>query len=368
MEASRVLHVFGKLNRGGAESRTMDIYRQLDRDKVQFDFMVHGSDIGGFEAEISRLGGHVYHAVPVYRVINALAYYRAWRRFFGEQPYDCVHIHTTNSAAPILRAAARAGVHTRICHAHSTNVDRPIKAFLLKINRPAINRMATHRFAVSDEAGRFVFGKGGFRTIPNAIQTAQYRFDPRERQSMRAGLGINDAQFVLGHVGRLEPMKNHMFMLDVAADLHKENAGIRLVFVGEGKLRAAIEERIERLGIASQVTLLGMRDDVPALLQAFDLFLLPSLFEGLPGAAIEAQAAGLPVLLSNAITREAMLADWLVSYLPLEKTAWTEAIRSRMQQKSDRQDTSEVLKNKDFDSVKTAKWYQDFYLEQQGRS
>lgn len=357
----RVLHIFGALERGGAESRTMDIYRMIDHNAVQFDFMVHTPKRGAFELEIASLGGQVYHCVPRFRIVNFIAYMNAWRLFLRGIHYDCIHIHMLNVAFPILLVAKQAGVSCRICHSRSASASNFFRKIYVYATRPFIRRLSTHRFAVSDKAGNFAF-RFGYTVIKNAIYAKQFRYDSTKRGEIRHALGVGE-HLVIGHIGRFHTAKNHKFLLEFFSDTLRQIPHARLFLVGDGELRPQIECSIERLGLSEKVVLLGVRHDIPDLLQAFDLFVLPSLFEGLPGSALEAQAAGLPCLLSDTVTHEAKVIEDLVAFLPINKGTqpWTEAVVSLSKSSRTRRDVFEELKEAGFNIDDVAVWYEDFY-------
>ena len=360
-EPIRVLHVFGVLNKGGAESRTMDIYRWIDRGKVQFDFMVHTKKRGFFEPEIESLGGRVYREMPQFR--NVIKYVKCWNLFLAGHKYDYIHIHMLNVAVPVLFAAIKNNVRIRICHARSAGGASLSRRLFTRITRLWVRKWSTHRFAVSDMAGKFAFG-GGYKIIKNAINANPFRYCQTKRKQIRKNLKVEDA-FVIGQIGSFQGVKNHLFTLDVFAVILEHEPHAKLIFAGDGKLRPQIEQKITKLGIEDKVVLLGVRDDIPDLLQAFDVFIMPSLYEGLPGAALEAQAAGLPCLLSNTITPEARAVKNLADYLPIDKGAepWVQAIAKLAGNRHPRRDAFEEIKAAGFDIEDVAKWYEEFYTD-----
>lgn len=364
MKIVRVLHVFGVLDKGGAESRTLDIYRAIDRKKIQFDFMVHSLKNGYFEEEIRQLGGCVYRAVPKYRLYNYFQYQSAWYAFLQDNSYSVIHIHTTNSAVPILWAARKAGIPVRICHARSASSSSWIRRLLVACNRPYLRRYSTHRIAVSDDAGKFVFGRE-YRVVNNAIPISQYRMDSVVRTQMRSQLGLEPDIFCVGHVGRFHLAKNHIFILDIVECVVKQHPSIQFVFAGNGELCDQILGFAKQKGIAQYIQFLGIRNDISELLQAFDALILPSLFEGMPGVAVEAQAAGLSCLLSDTITTEASIVKELVQFLPINKGAqiWASEILKLVQGGFQRKDMYQTLKENGYDVQDVAKWYESFYVE-----
>lgn len=363
MKPVRILHVFYALGKGGAESRIMDIYREIDRNRVQFDFAIHTNDRYFFESEIESLGGRIYYGMPRYRIANFLKCRNAWKSFFSDHEYECIHVHALNLAPPVLSAAKQMGIKWRICHARNSSEISFLRRLSVILFRAFIRRLSTHMFAVSDLAGRFRFGSG-YVVKKNAIQAEQFTYDIAKREEIRQSLGIQDS-FVLGCVGRFHGQKNHEFLLEIFADLVKSLPQAVLILIGDGALRPRLEIKISQLGLSDVIILLGLRDDIPDLLQALDIFLMPSLFEGLPGAALEAQAAGLPCLLSDSITSEAKIVDDLVTYLSITNGTkpWVERIVRAAEEPHVRRDTQENFIKQGYDIVDVARWYEEFYIE-----
>ena len=299
----RVAQVMGKMLGGGVESVVMNYYRHIDRSKVQFDFLVDADSTRVPEEEIKALGGRVFR-IPPYQ--HPLRYHNELVRLFREEHWPIVHSHINTLSVFPLSAAKKAGVPVRIAHSHSTMGKGEFAKNLMKLAlRPLSNLYPTERFACSEYAGKWLFGRDtDFTVIPNAIELEKFRFDPVIRQETRKELGIADDMFLIGHVGRFMPQKNQMFLVDVLAGLLPKRPDAMLAFVGDGPDRTAVQQHVEELGIADHVLFLGQRSDVNRLYQAFDVFCLPSLYEGLCVVGIEAQRAGLPCLFSDAITRE----------------------------------------------------------------
>ena len=334
----RVLHVLGTTQLGGAESRTMDLYRHMDRSRVQFDFLVHTRQEGFFDQEIQELGGRIFR-VPRFRLYNIFSYRRAMRAFFREHhAFAAVEGHITSSAAVYLPIAKRAGVRTTIAHARSAGVDKGVKGWLTRLMRCRLSGRTDYMFTCSRLAGISVFGKkaveeGRTVFIPNAIDCQAFAYDEEMRKKMRAALGIEDS-YVIGHVCRFHYAKNHEYLLRVFAALCGRNGGMSgdgrpflLLLLGEGSGMEDMKKLAGELGIADRVRFLGNRKNVSDHYQAMDYFVYPSRYEGLPGAMVEAQASGLRCLMSDSICDEAAVTD-LVSVMSIEKdpAEWAEAI------------------------------------------
>ena len=374
----RVLHVLGGVGLGGAESRIMDLYRQIDRSEIQFDFLVHrnAADMTAkndtdviekqyYEEEIEALGGHVY-ALPKFKVYNYYSYRKAVRDFFQvHHEFRVVQGHMTSTAAIYLPIAKKAGVPVTVAHARNAGVVKGPKGMATRFFRRNLAEKADVLFACSKLAGEDVFGKaameaGEVQIIHNAIDVGRFTYNDKVREEVRAQLGLADS-LVLGHVGRFDYQKNHPYLLEVFAAVCKEKPDAALLLLGDGADRPAMEEKSKELGIADKVHFLGNRKDTERYYQAMDIFLLPSFFEGLPGVLVEAQAAGLKCLVSDTVTKEARATD-LVTYLSIEDPpeVWTGEILK--QAGYVRRDTAEELRAEGFDVRRQAENYRRFYL------
>jgi glycosyltransferase involved in cell wall biosynthesis len=341
----RVLHVFGKLDRGGAESRTMDIYRNLDRSHILFDFAVHTEESCAFDSEVRSMGS-IIHAFPRFTGINYISYRLFWRNFLKIHQYTCIHVHVLNFAFAIFPELKKAGIPVRIIHARSASDGSWIKRKMIRLFRNTIIENSTHLLAVSQKAAAFAYGKHADSAVvvPNAIDGKKFSFSPEIRHEIRKDLGLENS-LVIGHVGRFSPEKNHSFLLEVVELLLKKRSDITLLLIGDGATRADIETtaKLKRL----PVIFAGTRDDVEKYLQAMDIFVFPSFFEGMPGTVIEAQAAGLPCLISDRITTECAIIPENCTFLPLSPEAWLNALQHLIN--SPRLDTYEQVKLKGFD-------------------
>ena len=363
----RVLNVLGTTNLGGAESRVMELYRALDRDKVQFDFLVHTDREGQYNEEIRSLGGRIY-SVPRFRGYNILSYRKALRLFFREHnEFVAVHGHMTSTAAIYLPIAKRAGIPLTIAHARSAGVDRGVRGLVTKVIRYPLKYRADYCFACSAEAALAVYGRrwiaaGKVWTIPNAIDTRRFAYDPAVRRQVREELGLG-ARFVIGHVGRFGFMKNHSYLIDIFAELCRMRDDAALVLIGKGELEEDIRAKVERLGLADKVLFLGNRFDVERYYQAFDYFVFPSTFEGLPGSVVEAQASGLSCLVSDQVTRETELTE-LVTYKSIGEPAanWAAEIMRNAKAAQQRSDMQAAIAGRDFDVREQAVKMEAFYV------
>lgn len=332
----RILHVLGALNRGGIETWLLNVLRHMDRSRFRLDFLVHSTIPGAYDEEIRALGGAILHCpLPA----SPWTYGRRFRRLLVEQgPYDVVHSHVHHYSGFVLRLARRAGVPLRIAHSHTTGSERAtglLRRGYLALMRRWLARHATVCLSASRQAHTSLFGSLADKSPPHrllfcGIDLAPFR-EKVDALAVRAELGLPANSFVLGHIGRFAACKNHALLVAIAAELARTLPETYLLLVGEGALRSSIEAEAERCGIRSRVVIVGGRSDVPRLLKgAMDIFLFPSHYEGLGLAAIEAQAAGLPCVLSDAIPEEATVVPSLVRRVgltqPLE--AWLTAIEA----------------------------------------
>lgn len=361
MNPIRVLHVVTYMGRGGLETMIMNYYRHMDRSKVQFDFLVHRDFRADYDDEIESLGGVIYRLPRL--VPWSRRYHAALNHFFSAHPeYRIVHVHQDCLSSVILKTAQRHGIPVRIAHSHSSSQDKNLKYLLKLFYMRQIPRYATQLFACGKEAGDWMFCGAPYRIINNAVDAKKYVFSSDVRQQMRTQLGIKQDAFVVGHVGRFDAVKNHSFLLDVFAQLREQRDKTVLLLVGEGALRDDIEKKAIALGIADSVIFTGVRKDVHHLMQAMDVFVFPSLYEGIPLTLIEAQAAGLPCLVSDGVPNECAKTD-LVEYCALKDGAAAWARKALQKAGTARNNTLPQLQRSGFDIRENAAFLQNFYLE-----
>ena len=355
----RILQVVTHMNRGGLETMLMNYYRKLDREQIQFDFLTHREYDGDYGKEIRALGGKIYH-LPVLNPFSN-RYKEKLGKFFDEHPeYRVVHVHQDCLSSVILKVASQHGVKVRIAHSHCASQDKNIKYPIKMFFQRSIPAFSTNLLACSQDAGKWMFRGADFQVLNNAIDTKQYLFDHAKRNAMRASLGIAADELLVGHVGRFSPQKNHVFLIDIFAALQKK-VSAKLIMVGEGDLQEKIKQKVEDLGLTDRVIFTGLRSDVADLLQAMDVFVFPSSYEGLGIAAIEAQASGLPCLISDKVPIECKKTD-LVQQIPLSAGAERWAAAAIEAAKRERRNTYEEIKTAGFDIGENAKLLQDFYL------
>ena len=358
---TRILHVVTYMGRGGLETMIMNYYRQMDRTKVQFDFLVHRDFRADYDDEIEQLGGRIYR---IGRLIPwSRAYQRALDAFFAAHPeYRVVHVHQDCLSAVILKAAQKHGVPVRIAHSHNSSQDKNLKYLIKLYYKRQIPTYATALFACGKDAGDWMFGGKPYTIVNNAIDAAQYSYSHVRAMEMRRSIHIAEDAFVIGHVGRFSPVKNHTFLLDVFGELYSADKHAVLMLVGDGELRKSMEDKAKAMGLEDRVLFTGMRSDVCDLMQAMDVFVFPSLYEGLPVSLVEAQAAGLPCVISNCVPDACMLTD-LVQRVSLEGSAHKWAERILAARETVRRDRCDEIAAAGFDIVSNAAWLQQYYID-----
>ena len=361
----RVLHVLGRLDICGAETLVMNIYRNIDRTKVQFDFMLHTGDKCAYESEVAALGGEIFR-IPAYKALNHFKYKSEWRKFFkNNSAHKIIHGHMTSTAAIYLKIAKKHGL-TAVSHAHNTSSGRDLTAKIKDIMQLPIKNTADYLFACSKAAGIWCYGRNigerpDFKVVNNAIDAEKFIFDPFIRELKRKELGLEN-KFVICHVGRFEVQKNHSFLIDIFKEIYEKNHNAVLLLTGEGPLRGDIEKKAESLNLKDNVIFTGVCSDIPDLLCAADVFLFPSLWEGLGIVLIEAQASGLHCIASDVVPEEAKITG-LLEYVSLDKPAsyWAEKVLS-YDCGYERKNMRDGIKNAGYDIKEGSKRLEDFYL------
>ena len=362
-EPIRVLHVIGIMNRGGAETMIMNLYRNIDRNKVQFDFVENSSEPAAFDEEILSLGGKIYRC-PHYNGKNHFAYVKWWNTFFQKHSgeYPIVHGHLGSTAAIYLSVAKKHGAYT-IAHSHSAGSGSAMYRMFAYPTRYIADKF----FACSKDAGISRYGKTvgndsvRCQVLNNAIDARRFSFNQETRKQVRSELHIAENAIVIGHVGRFVEAKNHLFLIDVFADIRKRDPNAVLLLIGDGERRAEIQAAIAEKHLDDAVILTGVRSNVWDFYQAMDVFVFPSVYEGLPVSLVEAQAAGLPCCVSSNVPKDSAITD-LVQFISLEDRSekWAEiALRSV---KTSRPDMLSEIQNAGFDVISTANWLENFYL------
>ncbi|KYG27663.1 glycosyltransferase family 1 protein [Alkalihalobacillus trypoxylicola] len=364
MNPIRILQVVTVMNRGGLETMLMNYYRQLNRKDIQFDFMVHREQEGHYDQEIENLGGRIFRMLPI-RPGNYRSYFKQLNQFFKEHPYyQIVHAHINENSAFILRAAKKANIPHRIAHSHLSDLQLDFKYPFRLYARKVLENQPTDYFACSKKAGRWLFSKKDhtlekMKVLHNAINIEHFQYNTRKRDQIRKQHGLK-GKFVIGHVGRFNKQKNHSFILEIFKELLNEHPQSVLVLIGDGNLREKIEKKAIAIGLLPHIRFLGVCENISDMMQGFDVFLFPSLYEGLPVALVEAQAAGLTCFVSDRVTKEANITGAL-KFLSLEERAKSWA-NYMVRANHERLETTQLLKEKGYDSNTMAKWLSQYYM------
>ena len=356
----RILQCVNIMDRAGIETVLMNYYRNIDRTKIQFDFLTHRPEAGAYDEEIKSLGGRVYRAPRLYPQ-NYPAYFKWMKQFFKDHPeYKIVHSHIDAMSYLPLLACKKDGIPVRIAHSHSTSIDRDFKYLLKQCFRALITTTTDIYFACGEEAGRFLFGKKKFTIIPNAVDAEKFYFKDDVRKVKRKELGYSD-ELIVGHVGRFCYPKNHNYLIEIFDELHKMNSSAKLMLVGIGEKLDEIKKLVEDKGLSECVDFLGSRSDVDELYQAMDVFILPSLFEGIPVVGIEAQFSDLPCIFSTKVPKEAAFNE-KTEFLALDAgpKKWADAILQSTSK--ERNSEKNVLLNSCYD-IKNAHTILENYYE-----
>lgn len=359
----RILHVLQRMEAGGTQTFLMNLYREIDKSKIQFDFLTEYPTKQFYDDEIESLGGKVYRST-VRLDGNILKFENKLRNILTENQYSIIHVHAYTIGFFCLKIAKQCGVPIRIAHSHNNQMTKGLFYPAKIIMRKLYPIYANYFMACSEDAGKFLFPKKDFIVVKNAIDTNKFKFNQSIRQQTRQELQISD-KFVVGNVGRLHKQKNQIFLLDIFKYISEYRPNAKLLMVGDGPLRKELLNKANSLGISDKLILLSNQTNMTRLYQAMDVFVLPSLFEGLGIVAIEAQTSGLPTFCSNTVSKDACVSK-LFHSLPLGSAdTWAQNIlKSDSTRKPDEGYTS--VKNSGFDVTDNAyrlqKWYIETYL------
>ena len=335
----RVLHYVGKMDRGGMETLIMNLYRNIDRTEIQFDFAVHGNRNGDFEQEILEMGGKFFQFPHMRK--NPVAYRKAWRSFWREhkEEYRAFHMHTNSLANIIaLEEAARAEIPIRIVHSHSSFANKGklqwLNNYLHKKHRKRVAEIATNLIACSDKAAEWMFGgmQLGSKKVTllnNGVDIQKFSYSSESRKKIRAELNVPEDTLLLGQIGAFLPVKNHEFTIQLINALKDRKKNVCLLLIGDGPLKFEIKKKCQESMLSDVVKFLGKRSDINEILSALDIYIMPSLYEGLPVSLVEAQVNGVASIISNRITHDVEFND-NISYLSIDEGVkpWVDSILS----------------------------------------
>lgn len=362
-EPIRVLHILQRMEVAGVQTLLMNLYRKIDRDRIQFDFLVHYTAPQFFDKEIEAMGGKIYR-FSVREDYNFLKYYKDLNKFFKEhKEYKIVHGHMHTLGGVYLHVAKKRGVPVRIAHSHTNATQKDAKQFVKILMNHLYAMDANVLFACSSAAGKYMFGSKQFEVINNAIITDNFVYSEASRQSKRRELNIED-KFVIGSVGRFELQKNQQFTVEVFEKISKVRPDSVLLLIGTGSMQDKIKALVAEKGLKEKVMFLGNRSDVAELYQAMDVFVMPSLFEGLGIVAVEAQAAGTPVVCTDTLPVEINVSP-LIYRLSLDKSVWewAEMIMQAVNNPQSHQNMKSYIIEANYDMDVLAKKIQTFYID-----
>ncbi|TNU89972.1 glycosyltransferase family 1 protein [Eggerthella lenta] len=365
----RILHVIGAMDRGGAETMIMNLYRSIDRSRVQFDFLVHEQRVCDYDEEIQDLGGAVYRALPRFTLLNYPTYRRRCHAFFSGHPeHAIVHGHIASSAAVYLREAKRQGRVT-IAHSHAQNYPVSVPELGFRALAYPVRFIADQFLACSIEAGRDRFGKAvvegdRFHVVKNAIDVDRYANDPVSHERAKRALGYEGAPLI-GHVGRFDPIKNHPYLIEVFSEVKRRIPDAKLLLVGRGPSEEEVRQAVREARLEDDVVFFGVTDQVADVLKALDVFVFPSFSEGLSMAAVEAQAAGVPCVLSTGVPELAVIAPQHVVRLPLDAGSgvWADAVEQAICDGAGRSEGAVAARSNGYDISGTSGWLGAYYGE-----
>lgn len=360
MEKIKVLHIITGMGTGGAEAFIMNMFRNIDSEKIEFDFLLR-SEENVYQKDIELLGGKVYNVPPYPK--KFISNYKETKKFFEEHnEYKIIHVHG-NAFIYItaLIIAKFKGVPCRIMHSHNTDARKPIYRIVHKLNKIFMDFLVTDRFACSSEAGRWMFGNKSFIKINNGIDVDKFIYNKEIRDRVRKQYNIEENTVLIGHVGRFLKVKNHSYIVDIFNEYIKQNEDSRLMFIGEGPEFNTIKKKVESLGIKNKVIFLSKINNVNEMMQAMDIFLFPSIHEGLALVSVEAQTAGLPCMMSDTITEESIITDLVeVKSIYLDPKEWAISIDKKLKSNT-RRNMKKVIEDSGYSSKKSAKILENFY-------
>ena len=365
-EPIRIAQIVGKWLGGGVEAVVMNYYRHLDHNKIQFDFICDNDSTNIPYKEIEELGGKVILIPPYQKVFK---YHKGLKKVLKDGNYKIVHSHINTLSVFSLFAAKCAGVPVRIAHSHSTTNKKEWKKNLMKLAlRPFTKLVVTDYMACTEHAGRWMFGNKAFDTgkvyiLNNAIDLDKFKYNEKLRKKIRKELKISDSTVVIGHIGRFVTQKNHAQLIDIFNEYHKNNNNSVLMLIGQGPLMDTIKNKVNSLDLDDCVMFLGQKDNANEYYNAMDLFLFPSLYEGLGMVAIEAQVNGLEVLASNQVPFVANILNNM-RFISLESdlTIWSNAINNCAKLSSNREKNLDDMNERGYNIKKEAKRLEEYYL------
>lgn len=358
----RILQIVPNMQNGGLENLIMNIYRNIDRNKVQFDFLVHYQEKKFFDDEIEQLGGKIYR-FSLRNNNNIFKYIIELNKFYKiHKEYKVIHCHMSSIGFINFVIAKHNGIKVRIAHSHNSSTDKTIKGRIKRIMIIPYKYISTINYACSKEAGKFLFGKKKFEMIPNAIETNKFEYNDKFDTEIRKKYGFNDEDIIIGHIGRFNIQKNHIFLLKAFKEAVKENRKLKLMLLGDGELMPLVKKYVCENDLEKSVIITGVVSDTWKYYSAFDVFSLPSLFEGLPVVGVEAQSSGVKCIFSDNITKDIVISD-LIKYLELNKELWkNEFLNLSKSTPKQRKKYNNIVSKSQFNIKKLASYLEKEYI------
>ncbi|UOQ48471.1 glycosyltransferase [Gracilibacillus caseinilyticus] len=363
--ALRILHVVDQLDRGETATMILNVYRNIDRNKVQFDFLTMME--GEFDEEVRRLGGHLYR-ISSLNEVGWKEYQKSLRQFFkGHRFYIVMHCHLDQLNTFPLIEAKRVGIPVRIAHSHNTGAEENSQQkWLYSLSGTLVTVFATDYFACSIEAAKWLFKHKAKQTsiIHNALDLDQISISASVRKQVREALKVKQHDFVIGHAGALSQQKNHAFLLDLFVGFRRRIPQTKLILIGDGSLKGAITERIKQYRLQDFVEVIDWKGNADKWIHAFDVVVYPSLHDGFPTSLVKTQYAGIPILASDRISEEIDLGNELIEFIPLhDKARWLESIHAIYEKQYRKPTDITILKKKGLDIQTVARQTEETYLE-----
>lgn len=362
----KVLHCVSNMDRAGIETMLMNYYRNIDKKNFQFCFLCNKKKPGAYDDEIKSYGGKLFYS-PGLNPLKWMKYHKTVKQIMLDNKFDIVHVHNGAFGLQALIAAKSAGIKVRISHAHGTRIDHNLKALLKIIYKSQLKKYATHYWGCGSEAIQYYYGKNAMEfdntyLLKNAIDCRKFAFDKILREKIREKHNIKDNELVIGHIGRFMPQKNHTFLIEIFEALVKKDSRYKLLLIGDGELKDSIEADVNQKGLSKHVIFTGNISNANEYYQAMDLFILPSLFEGLPVVGIEAQANGLPCLMSSTVSKEVKLTK-NVNFLDLktDKEEWVNFILKMNLSRDDK--VNDTIVESGYEILEATRRLEDKYQE-----
>ena len=360
-EPIRILHVLREMEMGGAQKLIMNIYQEIDKTKIQFDFLVSAK--GEYDEKIIKNGGRIYY-IPYLTKVGPIKYKKELINFFSKhREYKIVHSHIDQVSGIIMQAPEKCDISVRIAHSHNTHNSNNVIGKIYKYYlQSKINKFATEFFACSKDAAKWLFKENADKAVilKNGIVLEDYKYSAEKRRKIRNELKINDDTFVIGHIGRFSKQKNHEFLIDVFEKYHNENKNSVLVLIGDGSLKIKIQKIIQEKNLDQNVLLLGTRKNANEFYSAFDIIVFPSKFEGISLTLIEAQASGVPIVASKNIDMDTNVSNSIKFINNYNVEDWMCAINNIDKKRTN---NIEKIRNNGYDIKETANYLMKTYFK-----